>query len=113
MHEMSVTRSMLEIVRREMAANNIKRLTKLRLRVGELTAIEPEALRFSFEVSIKGTSLEGALLEIEEAPLTGRCRRCSEEFRITAFENRCPRCASTEIERISGHELDIISIEGD
>lgn len=113
MHEMSVTRSILEIVRREMAANDIKKLRKLKLRVGELTAIEPEALRFSFDVSIKGTALEGALLEIEETVLRGRCLKCFEEFRITAFENRCPKCASTDIERISGHELDIISIEGD
>lgn len=113
MHEMSVTRSMLEIVRREMAANDIKKLTKLRIRVGELTAIEPDALKFSFEVSIKGTSLEGAELEIEDIPLRGRCRECGSEFRITAFENRCPKCASVDIEHVSGHELDIISIEGD
>lgn len=113
MHEMSVTRSMLDIVRREMADGGIKKLKKLRIRVGELTAIEPEALRFSFDVSVKGTPLEGAHLEIEEMPLRGRCLRCSEEFRITSFENRCPKCGSTEIERISGHELDIISIEGD
>lgn len=113
MHEMSVTRSMLEIVRREMEANNIRKLNKLKIRVGELTAIEPEAMRFAFDVSINGTSLEGAALEIEEVPLCGRCRECASEFRITAFENRCPKCSSTNIERISGHELEIISIEGD
>lgn len=113
MHEMSVTRSMLDIVRREMEANNFHTLKKLKIRVGELTAIEPDSLRFCFDVSIKGTPLEGAELEIEEVPLSGRCRGCRAEFRITAFENRCPKCGSTDIERVSGHELDIISIEGD
>jgi hydrogenase nickel incorporation protein HypA/HybF len=113
MHEMSITRSILEIVRREMDANDIHALKKLKVRIGELTAVEPDSLRFCFDVSIKGTPFEGAVLEIEEVPLSGRCRECGAEFRITAFENRCFRCASTDIERVSGHELDIISIEGD
>lgn len=113
MHEMSITRSMLDIVRREMAENNIHALRKLKIRIGELTAVEPDTLKFCFDVSIKGTPFEGAELEIEEVPLGGRCRDCGGEFRITAFDNRCPKCASTDIERVSGHELDIISMEGD
>lgn len=113
MHEMSIIRSMLDIVRREMEANGIHALKKLRVRIGELTAVEPDALMFCFDVSIKGTPFEGAVLEIEEIPLTGQCRECGAEFRITAFDNRCPKCGSTGIERVSGHELDIISMEGD
>jgi len=112
MHEMSVTRSMLEIARREMEANGLVKLTRLKVRVGELTAVEPESLRFCFDVAIKGTPFEGAALEIEEVPLSGRCRRCSTAFRITAFENRCPKCSSTDMERVAGDELDIISLEG-
>ena len=113
MHEMSITRSMLEIVGREMSANNMSSLKKLTVRVGELTAVEPEALRFCFDAATKGTLFDGAVLEIEEVPLGGRCRECAGEFRITAFENRCPKCGSTNIERVSGDELDIISMEGD
>ncbi|OGP95498.1 MAG: hydrogenase maturation nickel metallochaperone HypA [Deltaproteobacteria bacterium RBG_19FT_COMBO_56_10] len=113
MHEMSITRSMLEIVRREMEASGIHALRKLKVRIGELTAVEPDTLKFCFDVSIKGTPFEGAVLEIEEVPLGGKCRDCGGEFRITAFDNRCPRCGSTDIERVSGHELDIISMEGD
>ncbi len=113
MHEMSVTRSMLEIARREMEANGITKLTRLKVRVGELTAVEPEALRFCFGVAIKGTPFEGASLEIEEVPLSGKCLNCSTVFRVTAFENRCPKCSSACIERVAGSELDIISLEGD
>lgn len=113
MHEMSITRSMLEIARREMKSNGIHSLKKLKVRIGELTAVEPDSLRFCFDVAIKGTPFEGAVLEIEEVPLGGRCRACETGFRITAFDNRCPKCGSTDIERVSGHELDIISMEGD
>lgn len=113
MHEMSITRSMLEIAAAQMEANGIHSLKKLKVRIGELTAVEPDVLRFCFGVAIKGTPFEGAALEIEEVPLGGKCRRCDTEFRITAFEMRCPKCGSNEIERTSGHELDIISLEGE
>lgn len=113
MHEMSITRSILEIVGREMTANSMSRLKKLKVRVGELTAVEPEALRFCFDAAIRDTRFEGAALEIVEAPLTGRCAGCSNEFRITAFARKCPACGSTRVETVSGDELDIISMEGD
>jgi len=113
MHEMSITKSMLEIVAREMAASGMSSLKKLKVRVGELTAVEPESLRFCFEAATSGTTLEGATLEVEDVPLKGRCFGCAAEFRITAFVCRCPVCGASEIERVSGDELDIISIEGE
>ncbi|HBG46448.1 MAG TPA: hydrogenase maturation nickel metallochaperone HypA [Deltaproteobacteria bacterium] len=112
MHEMSITKSVLEAVKREMDRAALARLYKVRLRIGELTAVEPEALRFCFEISIKGTPFEGAALEIEEVPLTGLCRGCASRFRITSFDNTCPGCGSTSIDRVGGTELDIISMEG-
>lgn len=111
MHEMSITRSLLEIIRGEMERSSIGRLKAVRLRVGELTAVEPDALRFCFETATKGTPMEGARLEIEEVPLTGKCLECAESFRIEGFVSACPRCASTRIERTGGDELDIISME--
>ncbi|HEY4706812.1 MAG TPA: hydrogenase maturation nickel metallochaperone HypA [Thermodesulfobacteriota bacterium] len=109
---MSITRSIVETVEREMDRAGLARLDKVRIRVGELTAVEPDVLRFCFETSIKGTRLEGAALDIEEVPLTGRCRACGESFRITGFASVCPKCKGTDIERIGGTELDIVSIEG-
>ncbi|OGP19742.1 MAG: hydrogenase maturation nickel metallochaperone HypA [Deltaproteobacteria bacterium GWA2_55_10] len=111
MHEMSITRSIVETVEKEMDRAELTRLDKVRIRVGELTAVEPDVLRFCFETTIKGTRLEGAALDIEEVPLTGRCKDCGNSFRITAFESLCPKCKCTRIERTGGTELDIQSIE--
>jgi len=113
MHEMSITRSMLEIVEREMARSGMKALRKLKVRVGELTAVEPESLRFCFDAATRGTPFEGATLEVEDVPLKGRCLGCGAEFRITAFDYRCPVCGAAAMERVSGDELDIISMEGE
>jgi hydrogenase nickel incorporation protein HypA/HybF len=113
MHEMSITKSMLEIVEKEMNESGMKALRKLRVRVGELTAVEPESLKFCFDAAIKGTAMEGATLEVEDVPLKGRCLGCAAEFRITAFAYRCPVCGAAAVERVAGDELDIISMEGE
>lgn len=111
MHEMSITQAMLEIVREQMAKNGIERLGRVRIQVGELTAVEPDSLRFCFEVCTQGTSLGGAVLEVEEIPLTGRCRDCGAEFEMDGPLALCSSCQGVAVEIIAGRELDIISIE--
>lgn len=111
MHEMSITLSLLDIVREHMERHGVERLLRLRIKVGELTAVEAESLRFCFDASVKDTALEGAALEIEEVPLTGRCRECGREFRIEGFFAECPGCGSSAVDQVAGRELDIVSME--
>jgi hydrogenase nickel incorporation protein HypA/HybF len=80
MHEMSITLSMIDIVTEEMEKRGVERLERLKIRVGELTAVEPQSLLFCFDVCTKDTPLEGAVLDIEEVPLMGTCMDCNEEF---------------------------------
>jgi hydrogenase nickel incorporation protein HypA/HybF len=112
-HEMSITMSMMEIVKHHMIKNGVKRLKKLKIRVGKLTAVEPKSLIFCFEVYIHNSPMEGAILEIEDVPLIGRCSDCKNEFYREKFFSNCPECNSDVIENISGRELDIISIEAE
>ncbi len=44
------------------------RVTAVRLEVGKLACVAPEALRFCFDVCAQGTCLEGARLEILDLP---------------------------------------------
>lgn len=110
---MSITRSMMEIVREEMDRHGVKSLKRLRVRIGELTAVEPEALRFCFEAYVKGTPLEGAVLEIEDVPLMGWCAECGAEFRMEYFLRACPKCEGASVTKTTGHELDIVSMEAE
>lgn len=110
---MSITMSMMEIVREQMAKNSVDKLKRLKIRVGELTAVEPQALLFCFEVCCKGTPMEGAVLDIEEVPMTGRCVDCNEEFRIEYFLQSCPRCGGSAVTRTAGRELEIVSMEAE
>lgn len=111
MHEISIARSILGIITGEMKRRSFKRLKSVSVRVGELTAVDPEALRFTFDACTKGTWLKGAELLIEEVPLMGRCRGCGREFRAEGFRSVCAFCGGDSTERISGDELEVVSME--
>lgn len=111
MHEMSITQSLLDVLREHMAKDGVDRLRRVRLRVGGMTAVETDSLRFCFEVCARGTALEGAELEIEEVPLRGRCGGCGEELQMEDFLTRCPHCKGGALEMVSGWELDIVEME--
>lgn len=112
MHEMSIAVNMMEILKKEMERQGAERLKEVRLKIGELTAVEPESLRFCFEAITEGTIMEGAVLSIEEIGLTAYCPTCNTEFKLDRyFTTLCPGCGGRAGALISGRELDIVSME--
>lgn len=102
----------LDILREEMKKNGVAKLKSLRVRVGEMTAVEPGALEFCFETCITDTPLAGAILDIETVPLAGKCSGCGETFRLEHyFTTPCPSCGGKASEVVSGRELEIVSME--
>ncbi|MFO0754755.1 MAG: hydrogenase maturation nickel metallochaperone HypA [Thermodesulfovibrionales bacterium] len=113
MHELSIALSMLEIVKEQMALHGAEKLRSVRVKIGEMTAVEPRSLLFCFEACTKDTPLEGAVLDIETVPLAGRCRECGTEMRIEGYASHCPNCRSVSVEHVTGHELAVVSMEVD
>jgi len=113
LHEATVAAGILETVERIAADNCATRITGIRLQIGEFTCIQPEALQFCLEALSEGTIAQGAALSITRIKTTALCRECRNEFGVHEIEFRCPVCASTDIELLSGRELIIESIEVD
>lgn len=67
MHELAIANSVIEAVRTEAARRPGARVTKVGLRIGELAGVDRESLSFCFEVLVKETDLESAVLAIEGA----------------------------------------------
>ena len=107
MHELSIAREIIRIVETEMDRQQLSRVTAVAIRLGALTAIDPEALSFGFEAGTNDTSLEGARLEIAWLPVKGRCRACAEAFEVDEYVFICPGCGSRDLEIIQGEELAI------
>ena len=77
MHELAITSSVVDAVT-ERTGN--APVAVVRVRVGRLAGVVPDAMRFCFELVTAGTPLEGAVLEIEQPEGRGRCRSCGEEI---------------------------------
>jgi len=113
MHEMSIAQSLIDILKDEMLKHDAKSLRSVRLNVGQMTAIVPDALSFCFQVITDGTEMEGARLIMEIIPLMGYCSECEEEFEIKDYAFLCPSCGSTKINTLGGQDLSIVEIEVD
>ena len=107
MHELSIAREIIAIVEREMVRQNLSRVSSVSLKLGALTALDPEALTFGFETGVQGTPLAGAMLNIERLPVRGECRTCGESFEVNEYVFLCPQCGSRDLEITQGEELAI------
>jgi hydrogenase nickel incorporation protein HypA/HybF len=112
MHEMGVAMQIIEIAMASIPENMARsRVERVNLKVGKLSAIVADSLRFCFEVAAKDTALEGAELAIDEIPVVAQCNACGLKWTIESPVFVCNRCQSAQIELLSGRELDIESIE--
>jgi len=111
MHEMGIANSVLEAVRTEMALHPRTYPCKVGVRIGEMAAIDQDALRFCFEAIIQETDLASLELGIEVCPRRHRCQVCGREFVVRNYDSRCPQCASLETTCISGDELELAYLE--
>ncbi len=111
MHELGIAQQLLETTldaaRREGAA----RVDVVRVRIGALSGVVEEALRFAFESLIDGTPAASARLEIETVPVRCYCATCDTEFAAAPLDYVCPACGAPSGEVRSGRELNLVSIE--
>jgi hydrogenase nickel incorporation protein HypA/HybF len=109
MHELSVIEALLEQVRQETGPGTTVR--SVRLRVGALRQLVPEMLKFCYDATVRGTSLEGSRLDVEEWPAEARCRQCCLTFAVEDYWFECPRCGATGADLLHGDELQLLSLE--
>ena len=112
MHEMGIALQIAEIAVASIPEElQHSRVERIHLKVGKLSAVVTDSLRFCFEVVTRETPLEGAELAVQEIPVTARCNDCRHEWTIETPVFSCSRCNSGAVELLSGRELDIESIE--
>ena len=108
MHELSLMTNLLEDAS---AAAGARPICALRVRIGPLSGVVIDALRFAFEALSPGTLAAGARLDIEETVPSFHCPRCGADFQTPVGSYQCPACGSCEGELRGGNELELVSIE--
>jgi hydrogenase nickel incorporation protein HypA/HybF len=111
MHEIGIANSILDSVTQEVSLRPDSVPRKVAVRIGELTAVDPDALRFAFEALTRDTELESLALAIEMCTRRHLCTRCNVEFAVIDFDSSCPQCRHEATKCISGEQLEIAYIE--
>jgi len=111
MHELAITKSMLDIVLEEAEKAGSKEVGKINLVIGEMTGFVADSVQFYFDFLSKGTPAEGATLSFTTVPIKARCRSCGEPFEPKELDWNCPNCGGNSLDIISGKELFVESIE--
>jgi len=111
MHEVSIMEEAVRMAVESAKTSGATRVLSLRLRIGSLSGVVPEALRFAFDVVCHDTPAEGATLEMESVPAAAWCPDCQAEFLCEDFFSECPRCHQPSGDLRRGRELEIASVE--
>ncbi len=112
MHELSIVQTLIEQVDQEVHRAGARgRVTRLELIVGRLSGVNPDAVRFAFEMLAPGTIVQDAQLHIAEPRATCSCRTCAARTEIDELTLRCSTCGSDDVSIEGGRDLVLQSID--
>jgi len=111
MHEMSLAESVVRIAEQAAQREGFVRVKTVRLEIGALAAVEPDAMRFCFDAATRDSVADGARLEIIKTPGSAWCADCAETVSVTARFDPCPVCGSHPLQLTGGTELRVKELE--
>jgi hydrogenase nickel incorporation protein HypA/HybF len=108
MHELGLCTSIVGAIERRAGARPV---TRVRVRVGRLHHVHPEAFDQSFAIAAMGTVAEDAAAELVLLPVRARCQGCGAAWDCDDIPIACAGCGSVDVELVGGDELVLESIE--
>ena len=110
MHELSIARSIVELVEEQADNRGASVVEELELEIGHLSGVEIQTLAFALDSAIKGSKLEKARIIRHYIEGEGQCSDCETIFPINALFSPCPNCGSYLVKILKGKELRVKSI---
>lgn len=111
MHELGLAENTLMLALQQANLAGAQKICSMTLRVGVLSGVDDEALRYALEIVVKDTLAAEASIHVETVAAVCYCGVCAEEFEATELSYVCPRCGQVSADLIKGRELDLISME--
>lgn len=108
---MSLTQGVLDIIQSAARRDGFKHVRAVWLEIGKLATVEPQALRFCFDVVARGTCAEGARLEIITTSGQAWCLKCSSAIAVDNPAEGCPTCGSYQLQVTGGDEMRVKELE--
>ena len=113
MHEYSVVQSLLESCEEHARANEAKKVTKVVVKIGVLSGVEPDLLQTAFDTFKEQTVCHDAQFIINHQKIVIECFDCNTKSILEKHEFCCPKCESVNIKVIDGEDMFLMSLEMD
>jgi len=112
MHELGIVMQVIDQVEKIAEENEVSKVMKLNLEVGEVSSIVPDLFKDCFEWAKKKTKyMQEAQLEMIILEGISYCQDCRETYKTTEYAKKCPHCGSYKTYLITGSEINIKDIE--
>jgi len=107
MHELGITQEIVALVEEHARGRKVARIV---LEIGRLSAVLPDSIRYYFDLCVEGTVADAAELQIIETSGLARCRSCGCEVPLERPFGRCV-CGCTDLEWLAGEDLRVKELE--
>jgi len=111
MHEFSIVTALLEMCEKNAKEHNATKITKVEIKVGKLSGVEPHLLETAFNTFKEETVCDGAEFVMQIQDIVVRCQSCQSETTLSKNEFTCPACNSTELSIVDGEEMYLMHLE--
>ncbi len=113
MHEYSIVQALLEQCEYYAKENKAKHISKVVVKIGEMSGVEPELLEVAFETFKENSICAGAEFVMNMQKVKVRCHECIAENEILERSYCCMNCGSNNVEVIDGEDMYLMSLEID
>lgn len=114
MHELGIAMEVLRTCEEVLEREGPGRLERVKVVVGELSAVEPDLLRYAWEAAVSDSPHKNSRMEVDFRPCRQLCPDCDKEVSREAgqWHFACPDCdGMLRVE--GGRELGILEITFD
>jgi len=111
MHEYSIVQSLLDLCEDNAGKNEASKVTKVVIKIGVMSGVEPELLKTAFDTFKEKTICEEAEFIMNIQPIVVKCAKCLSESILQKVEYTCPDCQSMELDILDGEEMYLMQLE--
>ena len=111
MHEYSIVQSLLDSCEENAKKNNSEKITKVVVKIGVMSGVEPDLLQTAFDTFKEGTMCEDCEFVINIQPIVIKCNECNTTSTLNKNEYACPSCHSVNLDVIDGEDMYLMQLE--
>jgi hydrogenase nickel incorporation protein HypA/HybF len=111
MHEYSIVQSLLDSCEENARVNNAKKVTKVVVKIGVMSGVEPHLLQTAFDTFKENTICQDSQFVINIQKIKVLCNSCKSERQLEKYEYVCPKCNSNDLDIIDGEDMYLMQLE--